>query len=219
MSATKKKIKILIADDHPVVRKGLWSCLSAKTNFKIVGEASDGAVAIQKVKELAPDVVLMDIDMPQKDGLEVTHVLRKESPNVKVLILSMQSNRDTVLRIIKAGARGYVLKDASTDELVRAIEAVNAGEAFFSPSVAQIALNQYLTDADDTKPLAKLSERESEVVALIAEGKSNKEIAMHLGIGVRTIETHRERIMRKLDIHSVAGLTRCAIANGLITNG
>ena len=219
MSAAKKKIRVLIADDHPVVRKGLWSCLSAKTNFKVVGAASDGVDAIQKVKELAPDVVLMDIDMPQKDGLEVTNVLRKESPNVKVLILSMQSNRDTVLRIIKAGARGYVLKDAPTDELVRAIESVNAGEAFFSPSVAQIALNQYLTDADDTKPLAKLSERESEVVALIAEGKSNKEIAMHLGIGVRTIETHRERIMRKLDIHSVAGLTRFAIANGLITNG
>ena len=216
MSATKKKIRILIADDHPVVRKGLWSCLSAKTNFKIVGEASDGAAAIQKVKELAPDVVLMDIDMPQKDGLEVTHVLRKESPNVKVLILSMQSNRDTVLRIIKAGARGYVLKDAPTDELARAIETVNAGEAFFSAPVAQIALNQYLDDTDATKPLAKLSERESEVVALIAEGKSNKEIAMHLGIGVRTIETHRERIMRKLDIHSVAGLTKFAIANGLI---
>jgi DNA-binding NarL/FixJ family response regulator len=216
MSAAKKKIKILIADDHPVVRKGLWSCLSAKTNFKIVGEASDGAAAIQKVKELAPDVVLMDIEMPEKDGLEVTTVLRKESPNVKVLILSMQSNRDTVLRIIKAGARGYVLKDAPTDELARAIESVNIGEAFFSPPVAQIALNQYLTDTDDTKPLAKLSERESEVVALIAEGKSNKEIAMHLGIGVRTIETHRERIMRKLDIHSVAGLTRFAIANGLV---
>ena len=216
MSATKKKIKILIADDHPVVRKGLWSCLSGKTNFKIVGEASDGADAIQKVKELAPDVVLMDIDMPQKDGLEVTHVLRKESPNVKVLILSMQSNRDTVLRIIKAGARGYVLKDAPTDELARAIETVNAGEAFFSAPVAQIALNQYLTDTDATKPLAKLSERESEVVGLIAEGKSNKEIAMHLGIGVRTIETHRERIMRKLDIHSVAGLTKFAIANGLV---
>jgi len=219
MSATKKKIKILIADDHPVVRKGLWSCLSGKTNFKIVGEASDGADAIQKVKELAPDVVLMDIDMPQKDGLEVTNVLRKESPNVKVLILSMQSNRDTVLRIIKAGARGYVLKDAPTDELARAIETVNAGEAFFSAPVAQIALNQYLTDTDATKPLAKLSERESEVVGLIAEGKSNKEIAMHLGIGVRTIETHRERIMRKLDIHSVAGLTRFAIANGLIAMG
>ena len=217
MSITRKKIKILIADDHPVVRKGLWSCLSTKTNFKIVGEACDGAEALQKVKELAPDIVLMDIDMPKKNGLEVTQALRKEAPDVKVLILSMQSTRDTVLRIIKAGARGYVLKDAPTDELARAIESVNAGQAFFSPSVAQIALNQCLDDADDTKPLAKLSERESEVVALIAEGKSNKEIAMHLGIGVRTIETHRERIMRKLDIHSVAGLTRFAIANGMIT--
>ena len=217
MSATRKKIKILIADDHPVVRKGLWSCLSAKTNLKVIGEACDGADAIQKVKELAPDVVLMDIDMPKKNGLEVTDLLRKDAPNVKVLILSMQSNRDTVLRIIKAGARGYVLKDAPTEELARAIESVNAGEAFFSPPVAQIALNQYVTDADDTKPLAKLSERESEVVALIAEGKSNKEIASHLGIGVRTIETHRERVMRKLDIHSVAGLTKFAIANGMIT--
>jgi DNA-binding NarL/FixJ family response regulator len=217
MSATKKKIKILIADDHPVVRKGLWSCLSAKTNLKVIGEACDGADTIQKVKELAPDVVLMDIDMPKKNGLEVTDLLRRDAPNVKVLILSMQSNRDTVLRIIKAGARGYVLKDAPTEELARAIEAVNAGEAFFSPPVAQIALNQYVTDADDTKPLAKLSERESEVVALIAEGKSNKEIASHLGIGVRTIETHRERVMRKLDIHSVAGLTKFAIANGMIT--
>lgn len=216
MSATKKKIKILIVDDHPVVRKGLWSCLSTKKNLKIVGEACDGAEAIHKVKELAPDIVLMDVDMPHKNGLEVTNVLRKNAPNVKVLILSMQSSRDTVLRIIKAGARGYVLKDASTDELVRAIESVNDGEAFFSPPVAQIALNQYLTDSADTKPLARLSERESEVVALIAEGKSNKEIAMHLGIGVRTIETHRERTMRKLDIHSVAGLTKFAIANGMI---
>lgn len=180
MSATKKKIKILIVDDHPVVRKGLWSCLSTKKNLKIVGEACDGAEAIHKVKELAPDIVLMDVDMPHKNGLEVTNVLRKNAPNVKVLILSMQSSRDTVLRIIKAGARGYVLKDASTDELVRAIESVNDGEAFFSPPVAQIALNQYLTDSADTKPLARLSERESEVVALIAEGKSNKEIAMHV---------------------------------------
>jgi DNA-binding NarL/FixJ family response regulator len=219
MSVVKKKIKILIADDHPVVRKGLWSCLSTKTHLKIVGEACNGDETIQKVKELSPDIVLMDVEMPQKDGLAVTNVLRKDAPDVKVLILSMQSGRDTVLRIIKAGARGYMLKDAPTEELVRAIEAVHAGEAFFSPPVAQIALNQYVTDADDTKPLAKLSERESEVVALIAEGKSNKEIAMHLGIGVRTIETHRERIMRKLDIHSVAGLTKFAIANGMISMG
>ena len=221
MSATKKKaaekIKVLIVDDHPVVRKGLWSCLSTKEHIKVVGEAIDGNDAIRKVKELSPDIVLMDVQMPQMDGLAVTEALRKQAPQVKVLILSMQSNRESVLRIIKAGARGYVLKDAPTEELVRAIETVKSGEAFFSQPVAQIALNQYVSDTDENKPIAKLSEREREVLGLIAEGKSNKEIAMHLGIGVRTIETHRERIMRKLDIHSVAGLTKFAIANGIVS--
>lgn len=218
MSAIKKtKIKVLIVDDHPVVRKGLWSCLSTKENLKVVGEAVDGDDAIQKAKELLPDIVLMDLHMPKKDGLEVTDALRKEAPQVKVIILSMQGTRESVLRIIKAGARGYVLKDAPTDELVRAIESVQAGEAFFSPSVAQIALNQYVTESDKGDPLTKLSEREREVLGLIAEGKSNKEIAMLLGIGVRTTETHRERIMRKLDIHSVAGLTKFAISHGIIS--
>lgn len=218
MSVTKKsKIKVLIVDDHPVVRKGLLSCLSSKDSIKVVGEAVDGDDAIRKAKELAPDIVLMDLHMPKKDGLEVTDVLRKESPQVKVLILSMQGTRDSVLRIIKAGARGYVLKDAPPDELLRAIESVQAGEAFFSPPVAQIALNQYVSESDQGDPLSKLSEREREVLGLIAEGKSNKEIAMHLGIGVRTTETHRERIMRKLAIHSVAGLTKFAIAHGIVS--
>ena len=218
MSVTKSnktKITILIVDDHPVVRKGLLSCLAAKENLKVVGEATNGAEAVRLVKELAPDVVLMDISMPEMDGLAVTEALRKAGAQTKVLILSMQSNRDAVLRIIKAGARGYLLKDAPTDELVHAIETVYSGEAYFSKPVAQIALNQYIADADDTKPVAKLSERERQVLGLIAEGKSNKEIAMHLGIGVRTIETHRERIMRKLNVHSVAGLTKFAIANGI----
>jgi two-component system, NarL family, nitrate/nitrite response regulator NarL len=217
MSVAKKKIKVLIVDDHPVVRKGLYSCLANRDNLKIVGEASDGADALAKVKELAPDIVLMDIQMPGMDGLAVTEALRKQAPQVKVLVLSMQGARDSVLRIIKAGARGYVLKDAPPDELVRAIETVYGGEAFFSKPVAQIALNQYVTDADENKPIAKLSDREREVLSLIAEGKSNKEIAVLLGIGVRTTETHRERIMRKLDIHSVAGLTKFAVANGMVS--
>ena len=217
MSNAKKKIKVLIVDDHPVVRKGLQSCLAAKEHLKIVGEACDGAEAIKQVKALEPDIVLVDIQMPGMDGLALTETLKKESPQVKVLILSMQGSRESVLRIIRAGARGYVLKDAPPEELVRAIETVHAGEAYFSGPVAKIALNQYVSDADETKPVAKLSEREREVLALIAEGKSNKEIAMHLGIGVRTTETHRERIMRKLDIHSVAGLTKFAISNGIVS--
>ena len=121
------------------------------------------------------------------------------------------------MRIIKAGARGYVLKDAPTEELVKAIATVNAGDAFFSPSVARIALNQYLAESDDRDPRSRLSDREQEVLVQIAEGRSNKEIAVKLGIGVRTIETHRERIMRKLDIHSVAGLTKFAIGHGMIS--
>ena len=215
MSNVKKKIKVLLVDDHPVVRKGLYSCLANRENLKIVGEAADGAEAIRKVAELSPDIVLMDIYMPQLDGLAVTERLQKEAPQVKVLILSMYSNREYVLRIIKAGARGYVLKDAPPDELVRAIEAVNAGETFFSPAVARIALNQFVSETSRSDPFSRLSEREREVLARIAAGRSNKEIASDLGIGVRTIETHRERIMQKLDIHSVAGLTKFAITNGL----
>lgn len=209
--------RILLVDDHPVVRKGLQSCLANRDNLKIVGEASDGAESIQKAKELEPDIVLMDINMPGMNGLEVTDRLRKETPKIKVLVLSMHGARDYVLRIVKAGARGYVLKDAPTDELVRAIESVHAGDAFFSPSVARIALNQYVAESDDRDPISRLSDREREVLVQIANGKSNKEIAMLLGIGVRTIETHRERIMRKLDIHSVAGLTKFAIAHGLVS--
>ena len=216
MTATKKKIKVLIVDDHPVVRKGLWSCLDVRPNLKIVGEAANGLEAIKQIAALQPDVVLMDIAMPQMDGLEVTEKLHKDNPELKVLVLSVSSNRETVLRIIRAGARGYVLKESSPEDLVKAIELVNAGEAFFSPPVARIALNQYVSELDESDPASRLSDREREVLVLIASGKSNKEIASDLGIGVRTIETHRERIMRKLTIRSVAGLTKFAIANGLV---
>jgi DNA-binding NarL/FixJ family response regulator len=215
MTATKKKIKVLIVDDHPVVRKGLWSCLENRPNLKIVGEATNGNEALKQIAVLEPDVVLMDISMPEMDGLQVTEKLHKDLPELKVLVLSVSSNRETVLRIIRAGARGYVLKESSPDELVKAIEMVNAGEAFFSPPVARIALNQYVSELDESDPASRLSDREREVLILIASGKSNKEIASDLGIGVRTIETHRERIMRKLSIRSVAGLTKFAIANGL----
>ena len=219
MSGPIKKIKVLVVDDHPVVRKGLQSCLANRENLKVVGEAADGAEAIQQVKELDPDVVLMDINMPGMDGLQVTETLRKDSPRTRVLILSVHDTRDYVMRIVKAGARGYILKDAPPDELVRAIEAISNGEAYFSPSVAKIALNQYVAEADTNDPLTRLSDREREVLVEIAEGRSNKEIASNLNIGVRTVETHRERIMRKLDIHSVAGLTKFAIAHGMVSLG
>jgi two-component system nitrate/nitrite response regulator NarL len=216
VSAKKEKIKILIADDHPVVRKGLHSCLARQDRLKVVGEASDGDMALSKTRELVPDVVLMDISMPKMNGLAVTEQLRKDVPNTKVLVLSMHSNREYIFRIIQAGAHGYVSKEASPEELLRAIESVHSGEPFFSPEIAKAALNQMISNGGKKEPFAQLTGREREVLVLIAEGQSNKEIANKLGIGVRTIETHRERIMRRLDIHSVAGLTKFAIANGMI---
>jgi two-component system, NarL family, nitrate/nitrite response regulator NarL len=212
----KKRIKLLLVDDHPVVRKGISSCLARHEHLLVVGEAANGEEAIRKTRELIPDIVLMDIDMPEMNGLAVTEVLRKEMPKTKVLVLSMHSNSEYVMRIIQSGASGYVLKEAPTEELVRAIEVVNAGEAFFSPEVARVALNKYVRGGAET-PGAQLTNREREVLVQIAEGLSNKEIANKLGVGVRTVETHRERIMRKLNIHSVAGLTKFAISQGLVS--
>ena len=214
----KKRITLLLADDHPVVRKGIASCLSHHDHLQIIGEAADGREALKKIRELVPDLVLMDIDMPHMNGLAVTDLLRKELPKVKVLILSMHSNTDFVLRIIQSGARGYVLKDASTEDLLRAIEAINDGEAFFSPEVARAALNQYVKGTGTAGvQVGQLTNREREVLVHIADGLSNKEIASQLGVGVRTVETHRERIMRKLNIHSIAGLTKFAISQGLVS--
>lgn len=213
----KKRIKLLLVDDHPVVRKGITSCLAPHDHLQIVGEAADGREALRKARELMPDIILMDIDMPHMNGLAVTDLLRKELPRIKVLILSMHSNTDFVLRIIQSGARGYILKDAPTDELLRAIETINAGEAFFSPEVARSALNQYVKGGSVNAKVTQLTAREREVLVHIADGLSNKEIASQLGVGVRTIETHRERIMRKLNIHSVAGLTKFAISQGLVS--
>jgi len=215
-SKMKKRINLLLVDDHPVVRKGIISCLARHEHLHIVGEAEDGQDAMRKARELMPDIVLMDIDMPEMDGLAVTELLRKEIPKIKVLILSMHSNTEYVMRIIQSGASGYILKEAPAEDLVRAIDLVNDGEAFFSPEVARAALNKYVRGGGEDGS-AQLTNREREVLVQIAEGLSNKEIANKLGVGVRTVETHRERIMRKLNIHSVAGLTKFAISKGLIS--
>jgi DNA-binding NarL/FixJ family response regulator len=210
-------IKILIADDHPVVRKGLQSCLGRQTHLKILGEACDGDEALRKTRELKPDVVLMDISMPGTDGLKVTEILRKEMPAIKVLVLSVHNNQQYIFRVIHAGAHGYVSKEAPPDDVIRAIETVYGGEPFFSEDIARAALQEFISSGGKKEPFSELTSREREVLVSIAEGQSNKEIANRLGIGVRTIETHRERIMRRLGIHSVAGLTKYAIANGLVS--
>jgi DNA-binding NarL/FixJ family response regulator len=207
---------LLVVDDHPVVRKGIRSCLARHPKFQVVGEAGDGKAALEKARELAPDIALVDLDLPEMDGLAVTEVLRHELPQIKVVILSMHTSSENVMRLVQAGARGYLLKGASPEELVRAIEAVETGETFFSPEVARLALDQFARVAGEN-PAAELTGREREVLVQIAEGLSNKEIAARLEVGVRTVETHRERIMRKLGIHSIAGLTKHAIAKGWVS--
>ena len=210
-------ITVLLVDDHPVVRKGISSCLAQLPHFLVVGEAADGPEALAKARELLPDIMLLDIDLPKMSGLAVADVVRKELPNIKVLILSMYQRAEYLPRVLQAGVRGYVLKEALPEELAKAIETVIAGECYFSPEVARLALNQLVQGNTNGPGPAVLTHREREVLVLIAEGLSNKEIATKLTVGVRTVETHRERIMRKLGIHSVAGLTRFAIAKGLIT--
>ncbi len=213
----KEPIKLLLVDDHPIVRRGVAACLAKEPNLLVIGEAADGYQALEKVRELHPDIVLMDVDMPQMDGLAVTQILRKEFPQIKVLMLSMYRDTDYIVRILQSGARGYVLKDAPTDELVRAVEVVNSGESYFSSDVARVALSQFVSGPGNGPSPSNLTNREREVLVHIAEGFSNKEIASQLNVGVRTVETHRERIMRKLNIRNVAGLTKFAIAKGLIS--
>jgi len=216
--AREKRIRLLLVDDHPIVLDGIKSHLRAQPEFEIVGEASNGADALQKCRSLLPDVVLMDITMPQMNGLEATSQMRKLAPHAKILILTMHNSKEYIAQMIRAGARGYLLKGDSPAELVRAIKAVHAGEVFFAPSVSRVIVDQLVEGGGRVaEPVQSLTDREREVLSLISEGLLNKQIADKLGIGVRTIETHRERIMRKLDIHTVAGLTKYAIAQGMTT--
>jgi len=213
-----KKIKLLLVDDHPIVLDGIKSHLCAQPEFEVVGDAPNGQEALRKAKLLLPDVVLMDISMPHMNGLEAMTSLRKQVPNAKILVLTMHDSREYIAQVVRSGARGYLLKDSAPAELVGAIKAVHGGEVYFSPSVSKVLIEEM---ADGRKPSGPeqqpLTDREREVLSLIAEGLLNKQIADRLGIGVRTIETHRERIMRKLDIHTVAGLTKYAIARGMTT--
>jgi len=216
-SSGRKPIRVLIADDHPLVRNGLRGCLARHGRFLVVGEAADGREAVARAKELSPDLVLMDIDMPKLNGLSATEILHRDNPKMKILILSVHDPAQYVLPAIKAGARGYLSKNAPTEELLQAIEMVAAGESYFNSDASLAALNQLTDRAGAKQGQRQISPREREVLVAITDGLLNKEIASKLGVGTRTVETHRERIMRKLNLRGVADLTRFAIAHGLVS--
>ncbi len=214
----KSKITLLLVDDHPLVREGLRSYFAQEKAFEIVGEAVDGQEALRLAMELHPHIILLDINMPGMNGLETARLLKKTVPKSKILILTMHDTKEYVSRMISTGVQGYVLKDSSPSALIAAIEAVHRGETYFSPKISQAVMNDYIRNSrtKGKKGSVELSHRESEVLALIAEGLGNKEIAGRLFVSVRTVETHRERIIRKLNIHTVAGLTRYALTKGIV---
>lgn len=215
--AKHRPIKVLLADDHFLVREGLRSSLSEYPHIQIVGEASNGREAVDKAHRLSPDIVLMDINMPEMNGLEATAALRKRGSGARVLALTVHNNKQYILQIIRSGAQGYVLKDTSPDELVRAIQAVLKGEAFFSPSVSSVVLQLLRDENRATSPgdSPSLTPRETQIVRLVAAGKTNKEIAAELNVNVRTIETQRYQLMRRIKVRNAAELTRFAIECGL----
>lgn len=217
MNLKTRRAKILIADDHPIVRSGLKQCLVNHDELEMVGEATHGIEAVELCEKLKPDIVLMDVNMPKLNGLEATRQLSRKNPEIKVLILTVHDKKEYVLEMIRSGAKGYLLKDASEQELVQAIQVILDGDSYFSPKIAKVLVEHHgASGTKEDKPGEKLSRKEREVLALIAKEFKNKEIADQFGISVRTVETYRERIMQKLNIHTVAGLTKFAISEGII---
>jgi DNA-binding NarL/FixJ family response regulator len=212
-------IRILLADDHSLVRASLRSLLTDNPNIQVVGEANDGRQAVALVGEQRPNLVLMDISMPGLNGLEATRQIAKAHPDVRVIVLSMHATDQHVLRALRAGASGYVLKGSLPRELELAIESVARGEIFLSPAISRHVIEGYLSQSAEKSadPLEHLTPRQREILQLIAEGKSSKQIAQLLKASVKTIESHRASLMERLDIHDVAGLVRYAIRLGLVS--
>ena len=215
-----RKIRVVLADDHTVVRQGLRALLAAEEDIEIVGEAENGRQALQLVKKLLPDIVVMDIAMPVLNGIEATRQITRYIPSVKVLVLSTYSNDEYVEQLTEAGAAGYLVKQTAANDLLKAIREAFKGNAFFSPAIAKRLRDQCRQTYSAGQPIKRRSDylttREAEVLQLIAEGRANKQIAAELCISIKTVEKHRQQVMNKLGIHDVAGLTRHAISKGII---
>ena len=217
-----KRITVLLVDDHTIVREGLRHMLELEADFEVIGEAADGRQAVALAVKLRPDVVLMDIAMPRLNGLEATRQVLQAVPSAKVIILSSHNDDARLENATNSGAAGFLFKQTSARDVCQAMREVHKGKTIFSPSIAKRFSRlhpQLSTRAGTLKPsLAKLTSRQMEVIQLIAEGKANKEMAAELGIGLKTVEKHRQQVMQKLDIHDTAGLTRYAISAGIIEN-
>jgi DNA-binding NarL/FixJ family response regulator len=221
MARNAKKLSILVADDHELVRCGIRELLRAQRGWRVIGEATNGQEAVEKTNKLKPDVAILDISMPDLDGLQATRQIREAAPRTSVVVLSMHESDQMVRRVLDAGALGYVLKSDLAAHLVKAVKVVSAGRLFLTPRVSDIVLKGFLKDGSPPEPTensrARPTPREVQVIRLVAEGKANKEIAAELGITPRTVETHRAKIMLKLGMHSLAELIHYAIRNKIVS--
>jgi DNA-binding NarL/FixJ family response regulator len=212
-----EKIKILLADDHTILREGIKVLLNREIDMEVVAEAEDGVQALEKVRQEKPDVVVMDISMPKISGLDATKEITETFPDTKVVILTMHDNEEYLVQALKSGAKGYVLKEAAATDLAEAIRAVIRGDAYLYPAVARKLVDDYVNRVRTIRTAAdSLTPREREVLKLVAEGHTNKEIADFLGISIKTVENHRTNLMRKLDLHDRTELARYAIKIGLV---
>jgi two-component system, NarL family, response regulator NreC len=214
-------LRILLADDHGIVRRGLKSLLESQPGLEVIGEAADGLEALRLCSELSPDLLIVDISMPLMNGIEVASRAQKLEPAPGVIILSMHADESYIMRALDAGARGYLVKDATDEDLIPAVRAVAAGKPFFSPTVAAVLMEDYvrqlrargLSDSYDL-----LTDREREILQLLAEGRSNKEVAALLDVGLSTVETHRANLMQKLNLHNTAEIVLYAVRKGIIVH-
>lgn len=212
-------IRIILADDHKIVRDGLKTLIEKESDMEVVAEAEDGRMTVKLAKKLSPDVVIMDITMPDMNGIDATRDIVREVTGVKVIALSMHSDRRFVTGMLEAGAKGYLLKDCAFEELAMAIRTVVSNQTYLSPRIADIVIDRYVkkSHTTDTSAFSVLTQREREILQLLAEGMSTKETAFHLNVSVKTVETHRRNIMDKLNIHTITDLVKYAIREGLTT--
>jgi two-component system, NarL family, response regulator NreC len=211
------RTKILLADDHKIIREGLRALIDKEQNMAVTDEACDGRTAVRKAKELMPHIIIIDISMPDMNGIEATRQIISDAPNTKVIALSMHADHRFVMNMLEAGAAGYLLKDSAFEELTMAIKTVLSGKTYLSPAIANVVVEGAMRHSPQKVSRTKneLTPREREVLQLLAEGRTTKRIATQLNVSVKTVETHRRQIMEKLDIHSVAELTKYAVREGL----